>query len=406
MAAISIEDILGEIANTEAPVSPETTNPVGIPGKITSVQLLSRVKVTNVQYWAPESRRFFRENLDMYLKRVGLNSPGSGFDYIEREAREGELEIHITHTQKSAATIRKIVDALVQKVSTNSKVYLQKFCKTILDFENESVPVGTGGLFGYFYIADPDYVKNDKVKCTHKYMLPRMPIGYYPARLSRESSIGRQFVSKLIPSSRGGDTVEPGYNKNFTLVVYDIQGFTAATEGNPENTVPIVDLHIVKVAEKGGRQTVDRYNTIMYDHVDNCIYKIIGEQAAERVRETTTLTADFDLIYNIINELSEIDEGRVNIEDASFIVPPLNGFVVKQSKPKVEEEVTSTKKTSKKTKVEVVEEETASDDDIVVEEETASDDIVVQDDDDITSDDIVVEEETASDDKEEDIILD
>jgi hypothetical protein len=400
MAAISIEDILGEIANTEAPVSPETTNPVGIPGKITSVQLLSRVKVTNVQYWAPESRRFFRENLDMYLKRVGLNSPGSGFDYIEREAREGELEIHITHTQKSAATIRKIVDALVQKVSTNSKVYLQKFCKTILDFENESVPVGTGGLFGYFYIADPDYVKNDKVKCTHKYMLPRMPIGYYPARLSYEASVGRQFVSKLIPSSRGGDTVEPGYNKNFTLVVYDVQGFTAS-EADPEKTVPIVDLHIVKVAEKGGRQTVDRYNTIMYDHVDNCIYKIVGEQAAERIRETTTLTADFDLIYNIINELSEIDEGRLTAKEAQYIVPPLNGFVIKQSKPTkekiVEEEVitTSAKKTSKKTKVEVVEEEAASDDI----------DVVQDDDDDITSDDIVVEEEVASD-KEEDIVLD
>ncbi len=401
MAAISIEDILGEIANSEAPVSPETTNPVGIPGKVTSVQLLSRVKVTNVQYWAPESRKFFRENLDKYLKQVGLNSPG--YDYIEREAREGELEIHITHTQKSASTIRKIVDALVQKVSTNSKVYLQKFCKSVLDFENEAVPVGTGGLFGYFYVADPDYIKSDKVKCTHKYMLPRMPIGFYPARLSREASIGRQFVSKLIPSSRGGDTVEPGYNKNFTLIVYDVQGFTAS-EGDPEKTVPIVDIHIVKVAEKGGRQTVDRYNTIMYDHVDNCIYKIVGEQAAERIRETTTLTADFDLIYNIINELSEIDEGKLTLQNAQYIVPPLNGFVVKQSKPAkekiVEEEVTtSPKKTSKKTKVEVVE------------EEAASDDIdVVQDDDDITSDDIVVEEEAAeevgSDDKEEDIILD
>jgi len=399
MAAISIEDILGEIANTEAPVSPETTNPIGIPGKVTSVQLLSRVKVTNVQYWAPESRKFFKENLDKYLKQVGLNSPG--YDYIEREAREGEPEIHITHTQKSAATIRKIVDALVQKVSTNSKVYLQKFCKTVLDFENEATPVGTGGLFGYFYVADPDYTKNDKVKCTHKYMLPRMPIGYYPARLSREASIGRQFVSKLIPSSRGGDTVEPGYNKNFTLIVYDIQGFTAS-EGDPEKTVPIVDLHIVKIAEKGGRQTVDRYNTIMYDHVDNCIYKIVGEQAAERIRETTTLTADFDLIYNIINELSEIDEGRLTAKEAQYIVPPLNGFVVKQSKPTkekiVEEEVitTSAKKTSKKTKVEVVEEEAASDDIDVVQDD---------DDDDITSDDIVVEEEVASD-KEEDIVLD
>ena len=406
MAAISIEDILGEIANTEAPVSPETTNPVGIPGKVTSVQLLSRVKVTNVQYWAPESRKFFKENLDKYLKQVGLNSPG--YDYIEREAREGELEIHVTHTQKSAATIRKIVDALVQKVSTNSKVYLQKFCKTILDFENDETPIGTGGLFGYFYVADPDYIKSDKVKCTHKYMVPRMPIGYYPARLSREASIGRQFVSKMIPSSRGGDTVEPGYNKNFTLIVYDVQGFTAS-EADPEKTIPIVDLHIVKVAEKGNRQTIDRYNTIMYDHVDNCIYKIIGEQAANRVGETTTLTADFDLIYNIINEINEIDEGKLILQNAQYIVPPLNGFVVKQSKPKekiVEEEVvtTSPKKTSKKTKVEVVE------------EEAASDDIdVVQDDDDITSDDIVVEEEAveeeaveeaASDDREEDIVLD